>query len=70
MATFFAYQGSDELGSKPLGTLNRSLWSDLKTERGARNRCKARWGSDYRLYYVYHGDVYDASAYSELFNYN
>jgi hypothetical protein len=62
---FYAYKGKQPLGSEDLGTDNRLVIRDLKSKKGAINRCKQIWGSNFSLYSF--SNVYDNSSYELLY---
>jgi hypothetical protein len=48
---FYVYRGHYPLGSEPLGTMGKSVWHDLKTQRGAIQRANRLYGlGGYKLY--------------------
>ena len=49
---FYAYRGTFPLGKAPLGTTGKMIFS-LKTERGAKNRCRARFNNEPFTLYSY-----------------
>ena len=62
---FYAYLGNDELGTEPLGSGNKMVIHDLKTARGAINRCNKYWsGKEFRVYSF--TDFYDESTYRRV----
>jgi hypothetical protein len=62
---FYAYKGKQLLGSEALGTDTRLVIRDLKTKKGAINRCKQIWGSNFSLYSF--NNLYDNSTYTLLY---
>ena len=62
---FYAYKGKQPLGSEDLGTDNRLIIHDLKTKKGAINRCKQIWGSNFSLYRF--NKTYDNSSYELIY---
>ena len=64
---FYAYKGKQPLGSEALGSDNRLIMRDLKTNRAAINRCKQVWGSNFSLYRF--NNVYDNSSYELIYSF-
>lgn len=69
---FYAYKGKMELGKEPCGMVDhgsgkpsKMIIRDLKTERGAKNRCIGIWGDlDFRLFRF--TNIYDNSTFREV----
>ncbi len=61
---FYAYKGQYKLGNEMLGTEGRILFN-LKTIRGAMNRCDKAFGKDFTLYsYI---NFYDDDTFKRLY---
>jgi len=61
---FYAYAGFEPLGREGLGTENRSIWEDLRTDLGALRRAQKRYPQGFRLYR--YTNFYDDKTFKEV----
>jgi hypothetical protein len=64
MSKYYVYAGTADLGKEPLGTSGKSIWHDLKTNKGAYRRALKLYGANFRLYSF--TNFYDNSTFKEI----
>jgi len=63
----YAYKGNAELGKEALGTFDKLLFDDLKTNWGIIRRCKQVFKTDDFMVYSY-SNFYDNNTFRQIFH--